>query len=90
MQTETEGDLYIDNVKIAAPAAAHQQVRIYGWVGKDTDGDARILNGDAVIIWGEGIEQIVLTEKAQKVVVDGAIYIIRDNKLYNLQGAQVR
>ena len=39
---------------------------------------------------GEGIEQIVLTEKAQKVVVDGAIYIIRDNKLYNLQGAQVR
>ena len=61
-----------------------------GWVGKDTEGDARILNGDAVIIWGEGIEQIVLTEKAQKVVVDGAIYIIRDNKLYNLQGAQVR
>ncbi len=89
-ETETEGDLYIDNVKIAAPAAAHQQVRIYGWVGKDTDGDARILNGDAEIIWGEGIEQIVLTEKAQKVVVDGAIYIIRDNKLYNLQGAQVR
>lgn len=38
----------------------------------------------------EGIENVVLTEKAQKVVVDGVIYIIRDNKLFNLQGAQVR
>lgn len=38
----------------------------------------------------EGIENIVLTEKAQKVVVDGVVYIIRDNKLYNLQGTQVR
>ena len=38
----------------------------------------------------EGIEDIVLTEKAHKVVVDGVIYIVRDNKLFNLQGAQVR
>jgi len=38
----------------------------------------------------EGIENVVLTEKAKKVVVDGAIYIVRDNKMFNLQGAQVR
>ena len=38
----------------------------------------------------EGIEHIVLTEKAQKVVVDGMIYIVRDGKLFNLTGAQVR
>jgi hypothetical protein len=38
----------------------------------------------------EGIEDIVLTEKAHKVVVDGVIYIVRDNKMFNLQGAQVR
>lgn len=38
----------------------------------------------------EGIENVVLTEKAHKVVVDGVIYIVRDNKLFNLQGAQVR
>ena len=38
----------------------------------------------------EGIENVVLTEKAQKVVVDGVVYIIRDNKMFNLQGAQVR
>ena len=38
----------------------------------------------------EGIENITLTEKAQKVVVDGVLYIVRDNKMFNLQGAQVR
>ena len=38
----------------------------------------------------EGIEHIVLTEKAKKVVVDGMIYIVRDGKLFNLTGAQVR
>ena len=40
--------------------------------------------------YDQAIENIVLTEKAQKVVVDGVIYIIRDNKMFNLQGAQVR
>ena len=38
----------------------------------------------------EGIENVVLTEKAQKVVVDGVIYIVRDKKMFNLQGTQVR
>ena len=38
----------------------------------------------------QGIENITLTEKAQKVVVDGVLYIVRDNKMYNAQGTQVR
>lgn len=38
----------------------------------------------------QGIEDIVLTEKAQKVVVDGMLYIVRDGKMFNIQGAQVR
>jgi hypothetical protein len=38
----------------------------------------------------EGIENVVLTEKAQKIVVDGVLYIVRDNKMFNVQGAQVR
>lgn len=38
----------------------------------------------------EGIENITLTEKAQKVMVDGVMYIIRDNKMFNVQGTQVR
>lgn len=38
----------------------------------------------------QGIESVVLTEKANKVVVNGVIYIVRDNKMFTLQGAQVR
>ena len=37
-----------------------------------------------------GIENIVLTEKAKKVIVDGMVYIVRDGKLFNLTGALVR
>jgi hypothetical protein len=37
-----------------------------------------------------GIENVVLTEKAQKVVVNGVLYIVRDNKMFNVQGTQVR
>lgn len=38
----------------------------------------------------QGIENITLTEKAQKVMVDGVIYIVRDGKMFNAQGTQVR
>ena len=38
----------------------------------------------------QGIENIKLTEDAHKVVVDGVLYIVRDNKMFNVQGAQVR
>lgn len=38
----------------------------------------------------QGIENITLTEKVQKVVVDGVLYIVRDNKMFNVQGTQVR
>ena len=38
----------------------------------------------------QGIEHIVLTEKAKKVVVDGMVYIVRDGKLFNLTGAEVK
>lgn len=38
----------------------------------------------------QGIENVTLTEKAQKVMIDGVMYIVRDNKMFNLQGAQVR
>lgn len=37
-----------------------------------------------------GIENVALTEKAKKVVVDGVVYIVRDGKMFNLTGAQVR
>ena len=43
--------------------------------------------------WKNGvqcIENIELTEQAKKVVVDGMLYIVRDGKLFNAQGAQVK
>ena len=36
------------------------------------------------------VEDVVLTVKAQKVVVDGVMYIVRDNKLFNVHGTQIR
>ena len=41
-------------------------------------------------IGAEGIENVVLTEKVQKVVVDGVVYIVRDNKMFDVRGTQVR
>lgn len=38
----------------------------------------------------EGLENVVLADKTQKVLIDGMIYIIRDNKLYTIQGIRVR
>ena len=38
----------------------------------------------------QGIENIQLTEKARKVMVDGVVYIVRDGKMYNALGTQVR
>lgn len=37
-----------------------------------------------------GVENVVLTEKAQKIMVDGVIYIVRDGKMFNIQGVRVR
>ena len=37
-----------------------------------------------------GIENVELSEKARKVAVDGQLFIIRDGKMFNAQGAQVR
>ena len=38
----------------------------------------------------EGIENIELTKETNKVLVDGVIYVVRDGKLFNLQGTQVK
>ena len=49
-----------------------------------------IVDGSANLLSPQGIENVELSEKAQKVMVDGVVYIVRDGKLFNLQGAQVR
>ena len=49
-----------------------------------------VINGSMRQAGEQGIENVVLTEKAQKVMIDGVMYIVRDNKMYNVQGTQVR
>lgn len=84
-----EDQLYAFNAHIDAAVEVGQKVEVVGRLQNQAD-IVTIENGNARVIWPEGIENIVLTEKAQKVVVDGAVYIVRDGKMFNLQGAQVR
>ena len=78
------------DAEIEVEATVGKKVELVGRL-QNTDGvTVMIENGKARIIPGEGIENIVLTEKAQKVAVDGQLFIIRDGKMYNAQGAQVR
>ena len=86
----TVGKLQCIDTYIAEPGAkVNDQVKLVGKIQK-MNGVFRMVNARAYVLGGEGIENIVLTEKAQKIMMDGVIYIIRDNKIYNLQGTQVR
>ena len=38
----------------------------------------------------QGIENVTLNAKATKMVIDGQLYIVRDGKMFNMTGAQVR
>lgn len=38
----------------------------------------------------QAVENVVLTEKAKKVMVDGVMYIVRGNKMFDVRGTQVR
>lgn len=88
--TATTGEFACIDALIADPGAVlHDQVKITGKIQK-LNGAFRMVSGKAVVVNGEGVENIVLTEKAQKVLIDGVVYIIRDNKIFNLQGTQVR
>lgn len=88
--TATTGDFACVDAIIAEPGAnLHDQVKIVGKIQK-MGGKFRMVSGKAAVLTPQGIENVVLTEKAQKVLVDGVIYIIRDNKIFNLQGTQVR
>ena len=70
------GDVWVDDTYKGTPCK---------WVELDLSGDNY---GWKTAV--QSIENIELTEQAQKVVVDGVIYIVRDGKMFNAQGAQVR
>jgi len=94
---ETSLSIYALNAMIASPGADYgDKVYVVGWISKSKDEDGEFItieNGNAYvneIPQPTGFEQIELTEKARKVLINGGIYIIRDKKMYNLQGARVK
>ena len=89
-------DLNCYHTKIAAPGCAEgDRIIIVGKLknsfnDKNSTNNAQITGGEAEILWKAGIEEVTLTEKAQKVMVDGVVYVIRNNKMFDLMGNQVR
>ncbi len=91
--------VYVNQVDNEGHAVSLKNIK-FGEAWQDAGEGKKVINLDysdaAVYVWKanwvapQGIEDIVLTEKAQKVMVDGVLYIIRDNKMFNVQGAQVR
>ena len=76
-------------------AVAGANVTIDGsFVGVNEDNEEDIiaftLNLAGIIDGEQGIENIELTKEAKKVEMDGKVFIIRDEKLFDLRGAQVR
>ena len=88
-------DIQCYRAKIAKPGCeVGDIVIVYGKLKNNThDGihTAEMTEGsEAKILWKTAIENVVLTEKAQKVMVDGVVYVIRNNKMFDLMGNQVR
>lgn len=93
----TYGDLSIYHAKIpeaeGTALVAGDRVMVIGKLTNNFYNDKntpQIKDGQASVQWKAAIENIILTEKVDKVIVDGVLYIVRDGKLFNLQGAQVR
>lgn len=95
--TATYGDFTAYNCNVAAPGVIPGDYvavtgKIQKYVGNSGTPTIEITGGEVEILYApaEGIEEVVLTENVQKVMVDGVLYIVRDNKMYNVQGVQVR
>lgn len=101
--TSTYGDIQAYRAKASAEDGAalaeHDKVMIVGMLSHstyDSQGETKhsyqIAQGAqlTIIEKAQGIEDIVLTEKAQKVMVDGVMYIVRDGKMYDVRGTQIR
>ena len=91
--TAERGEFTAYRAKPETPVEAGQKVKVTGKIQKyvgDYGTTIEITGGKVEFVGDQGVENIVLGEQVQKVVVDGVVYIVRDNKLFNLQGAQVR
>ena len=67
--------------------------KIQHYYGEGSSGEFHsyeISSGDLVHAEDQAIENVEFFNKAQKLMIDGVIYIIRDGKMYDLMGTQVR
>ncbi|MBR4432756.1 MAG: hypothetical protein IKS76_06130 [Paludibacteraceae bacterium] len=86
----TSGKFRAIDALIDEPGAQlHDDVLLIGKIEK-VNGVIRVVKGHATVNPGQGIQNVVVTEKAQKIMVDGVLYIIRDNKIFNVTGTRVR
>ena len=95
-EADAFGEFYAFRAKPAEPVKDGDLIILTGkikkYVNKEgTKTTIELEYGEVEVIQAaEGIENIVLTEKAQKVMVDGVMYIVRDGKMYDVRGTQVR
>jgi hypothetical protein len=101
--TSTYGEISTFRTKVDAEVgqtlAAGDKVQIVGKLSHETyekDGEMKhsyqVAEGAQLTLLekAQGVENVELTKEAQKVMVDGVMYIVRDGKMFNIQGAQVR
>lgn len=94
----TYGDLQIRRVKVTAEVgatlAAHDRVLVIGKLTNNyykEKNTAQIYQGELSVESKAAIENILMNDtKINKVIVDGVLYIVRDGKIYTVQGAEVR
>lgn len=101
--TSTYGDLQVYRGKISAEdgptLAAGDRVLVVGKLKKsvyESNGETKTsiempAGAQVTVEWKAAIENILMNDsKINKVMVDGVLYIVRDGKLYDVRGAQVR
>ena len=98
--TSTYGDIQAYRAKCSAEDGAalaeHDQVLVVGNLTHTQNQEGtkdyyEIASGAQLTrLSAQGIENILLEEKVQKVMVDGVLYIVRDGKMFDVRGAQVR
>lgn len=76
-----EGDLVIVTGKI----------QHYWGEGSNGEYHSYEISGGALKhVYGQGLDKVEAAGKAQKVMIDGVVYILRDGKMFNTLGTQVR
>lgn len=96
--TSTFGDLQCRRASIDAEAAQalapHDKVLIVGKLTNNFYNEtntAQIYQGKLTVEEEQAIEKILMNDsQIKKVIMDGVIYVVRDGKMFDLQGAQVR